>query len=78
MEWAMQMYDMGKHVVADIEAVKFGGRLVVLDDDSRWEVEDFDACTSEMWDFLDKVVVIDGEMYKLDESEKVMVTPDFD
>lgn len=78
MEWAMRMYDMGKHVVEDIEAVKFGGRLVVLDDGSRREVEDFDASTSEMRDFLDKVVVIDDEMYKLDESEKVMVTQDFD
>ncbi len=76
--WAMEIYHMGRHVVSDIDTVKYDGRLIILDDGSRWEVEEFDTGTSDMWDFMDKVVVIDNEMYKLDDSEKVEVTQDFD
>jgi len=77
MEWGMKMNSLGQHVVADIEAVKYDGRLIILSDGSRWEVDEIDSSTSEFWDFLDKVVIIDGEMYKLDESEKVMVEEDY-
>ncbi len=72
--WGLKMYQIGQHVVGNIEDVKYDGRLVILDDGSRWEVDSLDSSTAEMWGFLDKVVVIDDEMYKLDESERVSVT----
>lgn len=72
--WAMHMFSLGRHVIADIEDVKYDGHLVVLDDGSRWEVDDIDRSTVAMWSMLDKVLVVDGEMWKLDESEKVNVS----
>jgi hypothetical protein len=74
---ALRMYQLGQHVVANIDEIKYDGRLVILDDGSRWEVDSFDSGTAEMWGFLDKVVVIDDEMYKLDDLEKVSVTQEF-
>ncbi len=77
-EWGLRIFALGQHIVADIEDIKYEGRLVVLDDGTRWEVDAIDAATAEMWSTLDKVVVIDDEMYKLDEMEKVGVQQDFD
>jgi len=71
------MYQLGQHVVADIEEVKYDGRLIILDDGSRWEVESFDSSTADMWGAMDKVVVIDDEMYKLEDLEKVSVTQEY-
>jgi len=56
-----------------VEDVRYGGRMVVLDDGSRWEVGEADSCVSESWSSMDNVIVIDNEMYKLDDSEKVSV-----
>jgi hypothetical protein len=75
--WGMRMYQLGQHVVADIEEVKYDGRLIILDDGSRWEVESFDSSTADMWGAMDKVVVIDDEMYKLEDLEKVSVTQEY-
>lgn len=75
--WGMRMFQLGQYVVANIEEVKYDGRLIVLDDGSRWEVDSFDSSTADMWCFLDRVVVIDDEMYKLDETEKVSVSQEF-
>lgn len=77
-EWGMRMFSLGQHVVADIEDIKYDGRLVILDDGTRWEVDALDAVTADMWSPMDKVVVIDDEMFKLDEFEKVAVQQDFD
>ena len=75
--WGMRMYQLGQHVVAYIEEVKYDGRLIILDDGSRWEVESFDSSTADMWGAMDKVVVIDDEMYKLEDLEKVSVTQEY-
>lgn len=72
-EWGLRMFALGQHIVADIEDIKYDGRLIILGDGTRWEVDATDAATAEMWSTLDKVVVIDDEMYKLDEMEKVAV-----
>lgn len=77
LNWGMRMYQLGQHVVADIEEVKYDGRLVILDDGSRWEVDSFDSSTAEMWGPMERVVVIDDEMYKLDDLEKVSVTQEY-
>lgn len=72
-DWGLRMYSLGQHVVADIEDIKYDGRLIVLNDGTRWEVDAVDSGTAEMWSPLDKVVVIDDEMYRLDDAEKVEV-----
>jgi len=73
-DWGMRMFSLGQHVVEDIDEVKYDGHLVILTDGTRWEVEDVDTGTSAMWSLMDKVLIADGEMWKLDESEKVAVT----
>jgi hypothetical protein len=77
LSWRMRMYQLGQHVVADIEEIKYDGRLIILDDGSRWEVDSFDSSTAEMWGPMEKVVIIDDEMYKLDDLEKVSVTQEY-
>ena len=73
-EWGMRMFSLGQHVVADIEDVKYEGHLVILDDGTRWEVSHVDTGTAALWSAMDRVLVADGEMWKLDENEKVSVT----
>jgi hypothetical protein len=72
-QWGMRMYGLGQHTVADIEEIKYDGRLIIFDDGTRWEVDSSDAVTAETWSVAEKVVVIDGEMFKLDEFEMVHV-----
>ncbi|HFU76689.1 MAG TPA: hypothetical protein ENK66_10635 [Arcobacter sp.] len=73
-DWGLKMFGLGQYIVADIDDVKLDGRLIILDDGTYWEVDEFDIYTSNMWSFTDKVVVIDDEMYKLDDMEKVSVS----
>ena len=73
LKWGMRMYSLGEHKVADIYEIKYEGRLIILDDETQWEVDSLDSSTSEMWDSFDKIVVIDDEMFKLDGNEKVSV-----
>jgi len=78
LDWGMRMFTLGQYVVADIEDIKYDGRLIILDDGTRWEVDAIDASTAEMWSTMDKVVVIDDEMFKLDDTEKVGVQQEYD
>jgi hypothetical protein len=75
--WGMRMFTSGQHVTEEIEAVKYDGRLVILADGSRWEVDELDAATAEIWIPGQRVVVIDDEMYLLDELTKVSVEEEF-
>lgn len=77
-DYSLKTYTLGQHAVGDIESIKYDGKLVVLDDGSRWVVDDLDRHTVEFWGEFEKVVVIDGEMFKLDDSEKVSVEPDYE
>ena len=77
-DWGMRMFTLGQYVVADIDDIKYDGRLVILDDGTRWEVDAIDSSTAEMWSPMDKVVVIDDEMFKLADMEKVAVQQDYD
>lgn len=76
--WAHRVFTLGQHVVAEIDKIKYEGRLIVLTDGYRWSVDSTDAITAEMWSPLDKVVVIEGEMFNLDELEKVQVEEELD
>jgi hypothetical protein len=73
-EWGMRMYSLGKHIVSEIDSVKYEGRLIVLQDGTRWEVNSLDTMTAELWSPLDKVIIIDEEMFKLDSAEGAGVT----
>jgi hypothetical protein len=59
--------------VSSIARVKFGGRQITLDDGTRWEVDDVDCRTADGWTEMDRVVIVDGEMFKLDDLKKVSV-----
>ncbi|BBY73590.1 hypothetical protein MPRF_04890 [Mycolicibacterium parafortuitum] len=68
------MYRLGKHTVGDIDQVKYDGRLVILDDGSRWEVDSIDANTVDYWSPGAKVAIIDDVMYNLDDAEHADVS----
>ena len=70
---ALRMFGLGQHIISEIVTVKFDGRLVVLEDGSRWEVASSDSYVADSWLPGDKVIVIDNEMFRLDDSEKVDV-----
>lgn len=71
LQWGLRLFGMGQHKVGDIHEIKYEGRVVVLDDGSRWEVESYDASTVDFWGEFTKVAIIDDEMYRLDESVSV-------
>lgn len=73
-EWGLHMYGMAAPVVDDVDEVKYDGRVVVLDDGSRWEVAAHDADVSDTWTYVTKVAVIDDVMYNLTDAEHVDVT----
>lgn len=73
-EWGLHMYGLAAPVVEDIDDVKYDGRLVVLDDGSRWEVAAYDSNVADTWTYLTKVAVIDDVMYNLTDAEHVDVT----
>lgn len=72
-KYGLHMYSQGRHVVSAISDVKYEGRLIILEDGTRWEVDSIDAPTCEFWSASSRVVVIDREMYCLDDCEKVAV-----
>lgn len=53
------MFGMDRHVFSEI--VKYDGRVAILQDGSRWEVDAIDADVCSIWDYGDHVVVIDDE-----------------
>lgn len=72
--WGLKMFGLGQSVISDIDDIKLDGRLICLEDGTYWEVDEFEAYTADMWSFGDKVLVVDDEMYKLDDMEKVSVS----
>ena len=75
--WGMKMFTLGQYRVSDIEEIKYGGRLIILQDGSRWEVNELDTATAESWSTLDKVVVIVESIWKLDDLERVEAEEEF-
>lgn len=35
LKWGLRMFTLGQHHIGDIEEIKCGGRLIILDDGSR-------------------------------------------
>ena len=75
--FGLDMHSMGKHVTGEISEIKYDGKLIVLDDGSRWEVDGVDATSCEFWAEYSKVVIIDGDMYNIEDSEKVGVQREY-
>jgi hypothetical protein len=73
-DWGLRTFRLGSSEQGTISEIKYDGHLVVLDDGSRWEVDDGDTYTTDGWCEGDEVVVINGRMYRLDELESVEVT----
>lgn len=72
-KFGLYAFGLGQHVTSEIAEIKYDGRLIILADGSRWEVNSIDADTSEFWNVFSKVVIIDGEMYNNEDAEKVAV-----
>jgi hypothetical protein len=75
-DWSMRMYSLGQQRVGLIEDVKYEGHMIILDDGSRWEVDDSDTYLADGWTPGDRVLVIDDEMFRLDDLEKIHVQED--
>ena len=73
-EYGFHMWRLGSPTVAEIDDIKYDGRLVILDDGSRWEVSSLDVSEVDLWSPYGKVVVLDDVMYRLDDAEHADVT----
>lgn len=76
-EFGIHMFGLASPRVADIEDIKYDGRLVVLDDGSRWEVDSIDVNDVDLWSPFGKVVILDDVMYCLDEADHASVTEEY-
>lgn len=75
-QFSLYMFRLGQERTGQIVNVEYGGRLVILDDGSRWEVDSLDEYTAESWGVLTKVLIIDDKMYNLDDAEHILVEED--
>lgn len=69
-KWGMKMRSLSQPFVQTIKRVKYEGRLIILEDGSRWEIDPEDIYTTEDWTAQNKVLIVDGAMYNLDEMNK--------
>ncbi len=69
--FVLKIHNMLSPKIAEIEKIKYEGRLIILDDGSRYESQN--TFISESWSEGDKVAIIDDEMFLLDESQMVEV-----
>ncbi len=58
-----------------IESVEGDGKIIKLDDDSMWEVDDVDTVDTSLWLPISEVVLCGGKMINTDENESANVTP---
>jgi hypothetical protein len=75
--WGLRMFGLGEVVSGTIDQLRYGGRLIVLDDGSRWEAEEGDDVIAELWEPGGRVVVIDDEMFFLEDAERITVHQEF-
>jgi hypothetical protein len=69
--FVLKIHNMLSPKIAEIEKIKYEGRLITLDDGSRYESQS--SFISESWSEGDKVAIIDDKMFLLDESQMVEV-----
>jgi hypothetical protein len=73
-EYGFYEWRVGKPTVGDIDEIKYDGRLVILDDGSRWEVDSIYVDDVDLWSAYCKVVVLDDVMYRLEDADHADVT----
>jgi hypothetical protein len=71
--WGMRMFTLGRHLVSDLKEFNYGGRLIILQEGSKREVNELDTTTAESRSTLVKAVVIDDSIWQLDHNERVRV-----
>ena len=60
-----------------IQKIEDGGKLIILDDSSKWEVNFLDTSTTRMWMTLEKVSVSLTRMTNLNRNQTVSVMRKF-
>jgi len=75
-DWARRISAFAGVASATIASVKYGGRLIVLSDGSRWEVDEMDGDTADFWGAGARIVVVGDEMYLLEDLESISVQSD--
>jgi predicted RNA-binding Zn-ribbon protein involved in translation (DUF1610 family) len=78
-EWAFAIYTAGEQAgdrkaIGRIKATLESSRTIVLDDGSRWALKEEGEPQIRSWNEDDRVAVIDGEMFNLENGEKVEVS----
>jgi hypothetical protein len=74
--WFFRLHFALSPKIAEIEKIKYDGKLIILDDGSKYESGD--EYTSDNWFEGDKVLVNDDEMYRLEDLEMVNVEEESD
>ena len=72
-KWGLKMFGLGRSGTGMIAEIKFDGRLIILDTGERWEVDSIDADTSDLWSAGDRVVILAGTMFNIEDAESVDV-----
>lgn len=73
-EFGSYMFGLASPTVSDIDEIKYGGRLVILTDGTRWEVDQYDSDSVEYWSTFSKVAVLDDVMYVIEDAEHATVS----
>ena len=73
-EFGSYMFGLASPTVSDIDEIKYGGRLVILQDGTRWEVDQYDSDSVEYWSTFSKVAVLDDVMYVIEDAEHASVS----
>jgi len=71
--WLMDLISLFEATQGTIDEIRADGHLVRLTDGSLWEANSVDASTVDLWSPYEDVVILNGRMYRIDESESAEV-----
>ncbi len=74
--WALRIMRLMQPEQGEITRIKYDGKLIQLTNGKRYEIDEFDAYTSDMWTEGDSVIILDGKMYNLEDAESVSCEED--
>jgi len=72
-QWLLNLLNLCGARKCCVDEIRGDGHLVRLDDGSMWEVSSVDAPTADLWSAMDEIIVYEGRMYRIDDSEAVDV-----
>ena len=67
--WMLRMIGLMAPTEGHITRIKYDGKLIQLTNGKRYEIDEIDAFTSELWSEGDRVIILDGKMYNLENAE---------